>query len=492
MGKLASTYREALKDYFRQLDWPLLIFLILFLNVKLYIKVAAILLVIFVRGRAVLPKGKIPLWWGFYISMIVLAVINLLLSFSTLSFPALFAFGLGCVYWLLAMMAAWLMYMFVQQGDKERLHTTVSFFFLLNAGIMLLSYIRVCIEAGALNPYNYEGYHRKFFISTGDRITGVGLDSSVTAALISAFAVLYFLYRGKRGLSLLCFVTVLLATSNTVNYLLLIVLVFSFFLYSDRLQKSMILIFLFLVIIFAAKVSPSNQQYSSNLLGRLIGKNAYEEPVPIPDARWDQFVESKPVMAKETKLQHFMNTLYSPEKIDSIKRRYKGWDLSGRRIAWQELGHFFQDHPARLLLGTGMGNFASQLALRTTGLGIEGAYPAKQTYIHPFFRDNYLFIYLYYHTRDEGQHSVINKPDSVYGQLLAEYGLVGLACFCVFYLAFFGGVLGRKKGRGVARSYGLPLLLIMTGAFFTEYWFEQLSVVVLFELLMLLEKDHAS
>lgn len=492
MNRYALTYREALTSYFQRLNWPLLIFLVFFLNVKLYIKITAILLVILMHGRPVAPKGRMPLWWGFYIAMILLALINFLLSFSTLSIPSLCAFGLGCVYWLLAMMAAWQTYMFVQGGDRERIHATVSLFFLLNAGIMLLSLIRICLEAGVLNPYNYEGYHRKYFISTGDNIFGIGMDSSVTAALISVFAVLYFLYRGRRDLSLLCFVTTLLATSNTVNYLLLIVLVFCFFFYSDRLQKSMILIFFIGGVIFAAKVSPSNQQYAHNLLGRFTGKNAYVEPAPIPQARWDQFVESKPVVAKETKLQQFMDQTYSPDKIDSIKRQYKGWRLSGRRIAWEELYHFFQNHPARLLLGTGMGNFSSQLALRTTGLGVEGSYPAKQAYIHPFFRDNYLFLYLYYHTRDEGQHSVINKPDSVYGQLLAEYGLIGLACFFIFYLTFFGRILRIRIRKDAARSYGLPLLLVMTGAFFTEYWFEQLSVVILFELLMLLDKEYVS
>ncbi|MBN9384525.1 MAG: O-antigen ligase family protein [Chitinophagaceae bacterium] len=491
MNRYAFPYREALRNYFQRLDWPLLIFLVLFLNVKLYIKIAAILLAILLHGRPVAPRGRIPLWWGFYIAMILLALINFLLSLPTLSIPSLCAFGLGCVYWLLAMTAAWQVFSFVQGSDREKIHTTVSLFFLLNAGIMLLSLIRICLEAGALNPYNYEGHHRKYFISTGDMISGIGLDSSVTAALISAFAVLYFLYRGRRDLSLLCFATTLLATSNTVNYLLLIVLTFCFFFYSDRLQKSMILIFFIGGVIFSAKVSPSNQQYSRNLLGRLAGKNAYVEPVPILHARWDQFVESKPVAAKETKLQHFMDQTYPPDKVDSIKRQYKGWDLSGRRIAWEELRRFFQKHPARLLLGTGMGNFSSQLALRTTGLGVQGAYPEKQAYIHPFFRDNYLFLYLYYHTRDEGQHSVINKPDSVYGQLLSEYGLIGLALFFIFYLAFFGRVFRLRAGKGAERNYGLPLLLMMLGAFFTEYWFEQLSVVILFELIMLLEKEHA-
>jgi len=54
-------------------------------------------------------------------------------------------------------------------------------------------------------------------------------------------------------------------------------------------------------------------------------------------------------------------------------------------------------------------------------------------------------------------------------------------------MAFFLPPVRRLKE---ARSYGLPLLLLMAGAFFTEYWFEQLSVVVLFELLMLLNKPQ--
>jgi hypothetical protein len=75
---------------------------------------------------------------------------------------------------------------------------------------------------------------------------------------------------------------------------------------------------------------------------------------------------------------------------------------------------------------------------------------------------------------------VINKPDSVYGQLLGEYGLAGVVCFFLFYAGFF-----LRRARTL--PYGLPLLLLLGASFFTEYWFEQLSVVVLFEFLMLLE-----
>jgi len=480
---------ESLKKYLRALDWPLLFFLIFFLNVKLYVKAAAVIVAVCFnwKKRGALRSGH-GMWWRFYPVMILLALVNAGLAIREMSLPAWIAFGLGCVYWLMAMLAAWQIFLFVENGDRERLHETAAFFLLLNASVMLASFVRICIQAGTLNPYNYQGAHRKYFISTGDMITGIGMDSSVTAALISAFGVLYFLYRGRRGPALLCYVTTLLATSNTTNYLLGIVLVVAFLFYSDRLQKSMVIIFLALMAVFAAKVSPSNEQYAHNLVGRLGGKNQYVEPVPIPNARWTEFVESNQMAQKEDKLNAFMSQQYLPGQADSINRQYTAWRLSGRLIAWQELGRFFREHPGRLLIGAGMGNFSSQLAFRTTALGIEGAYPARYAYIHPFFLENYLFIYLHYHTRDEGQHSVINKPDSVYGQVLSEYGLIGLGCFIILYLAAFGKGLWKRS----ARSYGLPLLLLMAGAFFTEYWFEQLSVVVLFELLMLLDKERTA
>jgi hypothetical protein len=194
----------------------------------------------------------------------------------------------------------------------------------------------------------------------------------------------------------------------------------------------------------------------------------------------DEFVEKEAVVERKEQLASFMDTLYPAARKDSLTARYKGWSHSGRWVAWQELASFYRCHPGRLLLGTGMGNFSSRLAFKTAALGIGGGYPPKERYIHPLFRDNYLYLYLHYHTRDEGQHSVINKPDSVYGQLLGEYGLAGVACFFLFYAGFFL--------RGIrSLSYGMPLLLLLGASFFTEYWFEQLSVVVLFEFLMLLD-----
>jgi len=63
--------------------------------------------------------------------------------------------------------------------------------------------------------------------------------------------------------------------------------------------------------------------------------------------------------------------------------------------------------------------------------------------------------------------------------MIAEYGLIGLTVFVIYYLGFFTGQYKKL-------TYGIPVLMLMLAAFFVDYWFEQLSVMVFFELLLLL------
>jgi len=97
---------------------------------------------------------------------------------------------------------------------------------------------------------------------------------------------------------------------------------------------------------------------------------------------------------------------------------------------------------------------------------------------------NHLDLYLNYFSKRAGFHSLTNSPFSVYDQLLAEYGLFGLGVFFFFYLGFFA-----KHYRLL--TYGIPILIFMLAVFSIEYWFEQLSVLVFFELLMLLNIKEA-
>jgi hypothetical protein len=153
--------------------------------------------------------------------------------------------------------------------------------------------------------------------------------------------------------------------------------------------------------------------------------------------------------------------------------------LPGKLVALQQTFNFFSQHPGTLFMGTGTGNFSSKLAFRATGMNIAGSYPARFTYINDAFKENHLDLFLFYFTDKDDYHSVMNSPNSTYDQLLSEYGMAGLVSFAIFYIGFF--VKQIKK-----RSVAIPLILFMLGAFFIDYWFEQLSVVVFFELLILL------
>ena len=475
------SYKAIVLNYVRGVDWSLLLFLLLFLNVKLYVKLAAILFGLFVHRQNPLPRGpQLRQWMGFYLAMIVLALVNALLTPAVFTMPGMLATALGLGWWLSALMAAWFIHLFVKESDPDTLHRTAGLFFMLNATVMFVVFLKICINAGTINPYTYLGEHQKYFISTGDLITGVSLDGSVTAALISVLGLFYFLYRGRAFASFFCFVTVLLAGSNFIDLLLVVVFIFIFLFHTDRLQKGMIVLFVSCMFFFAIRISPENGEYALRLLGRVQGQHAYEVPLTLPEPRSIDLIENKAVKEMREELGGLMGVFYTAGTRDSLTHAYRGWDLSGRKIAWQELGAFFRDHPGRLPAGAGMGNFSSRLAFKTAALGVDGNYPLQLRYVHPFFRNNYLFIYLYYHSRDQGQHSLINGVDSVYGQLLSEYGLIGVGCFVFFYAAFFLRPIRRL-------SYGVPVLIALAIAGFTGYWFEQLSVVVLFEFIMLLD-----
>ena len=140
---------------------------------------------------------------------------------------------------------------------------------------------------------------------------------------------------------------------------------------------------------------------------------------------------------------------------------------------------FLQHHPAKTFAGAGLGNFSSKLAFKATGLGFLGCFPAKFVYISKDFLVNHLDIYLNFFSKSVGFHSLSNSPFSVYDQILAEYGLLGVAAFILFYVGFFA-----KYAKQL--TYGLPILLLMVPVFLVDYWFEQLSVLIFFELLLLL------
>jgi hypothetical protein len=156
----------------------------------------------------------------------------------------------------------------------------------------------------------------------------------------------------------------------------------------------------------------------------------------------------------------------------------------GKILAWEQSLHFLNEHRTKTITGNGMGNFSSKLAFRATGLKWTGGFPHRFLYCNPDFLNNHLNLYAYFYLKTPDAHSIIHSPGSVYDQLLTEYGFIGFFAFPVYYLGFFLRHLKKL-------SYGLPALFLLAAFFLVDYWFEQLSVVILFELMMFMNiKQH--
>lgn len=536
---MKSSLIHNLKSKAGQVNWPLLIFLLLVLNVKLVVKVAAVIIISIINWKMISIKGFFrQRYLFFYFGMICIGLINLLLQYKSINTTYLFTVALGVSFWMMSAVIAYHLYKIIQKEEVARIHNTVCVFFVLHVAVIFLNLLQIIIETGSINPYTYKGLNAKYYVSTGDFVTGITFDAPVTTAFICAFGLLYFLYRRQFLLSLACMAALIIMASNFANLILAGVFVFAFIFNSSRIQKSFLLIYTVMLIVFMAKISPQNNEHVGRIFYRVIDKpydlppvkviplallkkepdsvltfeerrkkyaqnyidsmNAirlgpdFKEPENIfakkavlnisnvaRDSAFYQFRESPVTKAKINRYTRFLNQMYSIEQQDSLTKLYN-WNNPGKWTAGKQLFSFLANNPAKILVGDGMANFSSRLALKATLLNIAGRYPEKLKYINPDFLNNHLYVYLYYHSQEQSKHEASNTPDAVYYQVMGEYGIIGLLLLMVLYFGFF--IRHTRK-----MSYGLPLLFLLAGAFFAEYWFEQFSIVVLFELLFFLD-----
>ena len=518
------------------IEWKLLIFLILVMDVKLAVKFAAIVLIYILQpdfkfGFSI-KNSRLPL---FYLLLPLIAILNWAIYQNyTLNYTlVLFT---GVVFWIVCLLSVQQIKLFIERTDIEILHNTLLFFFVINIAASLLNLTTIFFEIGIQNPFRYQGEYQKYFINTGDHIRGISFDSSTTNALINSFGVIYFLYRKKHLLTLACMAVLLITASNFTNVLLLLVFLILFIFNSSRDQKSIMVVCSMMLVIFMAKCSPQNDDYFNKLASHYFLKKEKPDPTPakiipireMPDSLLDAAgrkdktatlfldslerqelsintvaskeiiqssiieVNSRPQIPgdsihtapfqskKDTTLFQRQLLQYVNEHASKpIVAKKEAEALPGKLLAFRQSFHFLKEHPAKIITGNGSGNFSSKLAFRATGLKMAGGYPQRFAYCDPDFANNHLSLYATFFTRTAGSHSIINSPASVYDQLLTEYGLLGIAAFTVFYLGFF-----LKDIRKL--TYGIPLLAVMLGAFTVDYWFEQLSIVILFEFMLLL------
>lgn len=543
-------------------DWKLLLFLVLFLNVKLAVKIPAIALIYLLQFNFKFgfnfKNSRLP---PFYLLAITIAVLNWAISINyfNLNYNIVLLTGIG--FWVLCILAMHQVKLFVEQDDIETIHRTIIIFFILNAAISFFNLAAIICETGSINPFTYQGQYQKYFIGTGDYIKGLTFDTSTTNAVLNAFGVIYFLTKKNMSMLFVCMIVILFTGSNFTNIVLLICFALLFIFRSSRDQKSLIAACTMFLIVFMVKISPQNYMYVHEGFKNTFHLKFLQTATPpagkpnlpltlMPD-KWltpdeikqkiaqrhidsvyvathppkpllkvnpypqSAFTASKAVVdarisdpGKQLKIleggriiipqpninsksyQHIADTnAYQKQLLAFVDvhktslplsgRSYYESDLPGKAVSGLQTISFLGHHPSKILTGDGVGNFSSKLAFKVSGLGFAGGYPQKLIYVNPDFLSNHLDVFLNYFSKKTDYHSLTNNPDSAYDQLSAEYGLLGLIAFLVWYIGYF---LKHYK----ALTYGLPILLIMMAMLFIEYWFEQLSVLVFFELLLLL------
>ncbi|MDB5130566.1 MAG: hypothetical protein JWR02_315 [Mucilaginibacter sp.] len=526
-----------LKKAINYVDWKLLLFLMLFLNVKLAVKIPAIVLIYLLRFNFgfgfSFKNSRLPL---FYFLIIGIGFLGLIINRNSYGYNYMAVFLTGIGFWLLCILAVHQVKLAVEQNETRIIHNTILVFFALNAILSFYNIALIIWETGVFNPYKYQGGYQKYFISTGDYIRGITFDTSTTNAVLNAFGVTYFLTRKKPLMVLACMAVLLLTGSNFINIILLGILAFLFIFNSSKDQKSFIVVCLVFLVVFMVKISPQNNQYAVETFKHifhlrraddaLVAINAKagaplgiedirqtiakhyldslgaaialrkKTNIPVnqallnlpltpagrvfitkPDINTSPYQTRTDTDAEQRRLISFINVHKANLHI-SGKEKFKP-GLPGKVISLAQTAIFLQQHPAKIALGDGVGNFSSKLAFRATGLGIAGGYPANRIYINRDFLVNHLDVYLNFFSRRIGLHSLVNSPNSVYNKLLAEYGLLGLLAVAICYLGFFFRHFKKL-------TYGVPLLIMIMAVFFIDYWFEQLSILVFFELMLLL------
>jgi hypothetical protein len=502
--------------WLRNINVPLLVFLILFLNVKFVIKVIAIVFLLlyerdFHFGLS-FKRSRLPL---FYFLILAVEMIKYLVVIRNYSLNYLLVFGMGMLQWLLCLLAVHHLKLYIDRDPPEKTHNTIRAFYGANFAVSLLFVLVLILHPVWLTTYWGAGADISItHTSAGDSILGISFDSSTVNATINCLGLIYFLYKRDLRFAILCLLVIISCTSNTTFIFMEVTLVGMILTVRSKALRIRTIITAFSMVVLYLLASAHNREYIRNYFVQLYILNkdtslaAHQDdsvlvrngndslvraPVTIGD---DAYKVNKKGLARA-----FDNLLAIEERppskersseVDSIEKgklidstiyprisetAYKS--KPGKLISFVQTYFFLKMNVRHLLFGSGVGNFSSKLAFRVSGSGALGTYPKRYQYISPEFRYNHLKTYQFYANMDASRHSVVNFPYSVYNQISGEYGLLGILLFCFGYLWYFISRFRRL-------SYGRYMLCALMAFFLMEYWFELFSLVIMFELFLLL------
>ena len=114
-----------------KINMPLLIFLILFLNVKFVIKLVAILFIVAYSKKFkfgdLLKTSRFPI---FYALIILIEPLKYLLITRNFSLNYTLVFGLGMLQWVFSLIALYYIRFIIEKDSVQKIHNTIKVFFI--------------------------------------------------------------------------------------------------------------------------------------------------------------------------------------------------------------------------------------------------------------------------------------------------------------------------------------------------------------------------
>jgi hypothetical protein len=527
-AKAADIYRRVKDRLLGEADPALLLFLLFLLNYRFSFKLVALLAIFILRPRVSYKMDGITL---FYIAMPLLGLINLLFFSHDLSVNHVMVVLQSSLIWLLCLFSYLQIRHAVKVTPVSRLDGTLKLLVILNLIVSFADLVHVMWKTGALNPYSQIS-PPPYGVSSGDLIGGIFGKLHLVNTIISVLLLVYFAYRKNVIYVILALIPFLLTGSNLATLILIAVVAVMVVTARGTMRKYATLVCVPLIVLFYMKITKDNYRYMVKTINSLIkhGRDeaadtltgiAAKNEAPTKEKLVYEYIAYKQKQHEEgsanltpakdsarTTIYNVIEQYEKQEKLNEQKEtdyvykrkellllskqndpffeygRLKSYDFEkepGKLTSFKQTYAYLSGDWRRMLLGAGPGSFSSRTAFITSGivddsrlLSLIPRYETKE------FIENHKSIFKYLMFLDDATHSITNLPFSWYNEVAGEYGLAGIACFIFLYMGFF-----VKKIRYF--TYGRYLLIMMLAFFMFDYWYQRISVMIIFEMLMLID-----
>jgi hypothetical protein len=439
---------------FKGIDLFFLFFISLFTIDKVVAKPVMIVIGLLAIWKVLAVKDfkSAPL---FYLFIPLWGLINFLFINADFSRPHFISFAIGFIYWVMCLFAFVIVKKRIEDNDVETTKRTIDAYFVINCLWSVGNLFYAMLLSHSINPYMLKG--DEFGSSTGDYIKGLLMGPSYINMFVNAFFSIYYLYNKKYLAALIAGIVACLTCSNFANFIIISVLVTVLIFLNYRKARLFILLQLSFYVIFYLVISNSNLVYVSATLKGKTGDSS------------------------ETKAINSIKLPFANQYPNAWYNKY------GKAISFIQTYDYLAASPVHFIFGAGIGEFSSQLALRTSDIKVvkkSRLFEMLPVYVSPSFRENHYQIFNIIYHMPPAYHSIRHFPHSFANQILGEYGFVGLLLFLIFYLGYF-----LKQYKRI--TYAIPIMFMFCCFLMFDYLFEYLSVVVFFELFFLLDlKQH--